>query len=63
MRSIFDLDTCKVLAATGTSIGVSIADVKDYIQIAVWLATFVYIMSKTIKIWTKKKGKHDPRSS
>jgi len=45
----------KVFGAAGTYFGVSLADCKDIIQIVVGLATFAYILSKTVKIWTKKK--------
>jgi hypothetical protein len=37
--------------------GVSLADINVLIQIAVGVSTFIYIVSKTIRVWRgKKKG-------
>lgn len=45
----------KVLLAAGTYFGVSQADIEFAIRSAVGLATILYIVSKTAKIWFKKK--------
>jgi hypothetical protein len=44
----------KVLVAAGTFFGVSLADMKDFIQIAVGGATFIYIATKTVQLWLNK---------
>lgn len=35
--------------------GISLADINVLIQIAVGLATFIYIVSKTVRVWSGKR--------
>lgn len=46
----------KVVFLAGTFFGLSQADIEFAIKSGVGLVTIIYIVTKTVKIWFKKKG-------
>jgi uncharacterized membrane protein (Fun14 family) len=53
------MDEIKIGGLVGLFAGVSLAQVQAVVTISVGIATFVYIVSKTIKVWRGKKGGDD----
>jgi uncharacterized membrane protein (Fun14 family) len=50
------MDEIKIGGLLGLFAGVTLAQVQAVVTIAVGIATFVYIVSKTVKIWRSKKA-------
>jgi len=50
-------EPAKVAMAALTFFGISLSDINLVVQISVGLAVFTYTITKTVKMWRKKK--HD----